>query len=53
VLQSRTHGPLVLLIAWCSPHLHRLDNAGCERALLPESTLQSMHDLFQVNPMSV
>src|ERR1035441_7111866 len=36
-----------------SPHLHRTNSTGCGHVLLPESTLQSKHELFQVNPMFV
>src|ERR1022692_882697 len=34
-----------------SPHLHRTNSTGCGHVSLPESTLQSKHDLVQVNPM--
>ena len=34
-------------------HVHRMNGAGCGSVLLPESTLQSKHELFQVNPMFV
>src|ERR1035438_7140149 len=34
-----------------SPDLHRINRAGHGRVPLPESTLQSKHELFQVNPM--
>src|ERR1035438_4547741 len=36
-----------------SPDLHRINRAGHGRVPLPESTLQSKHDLGQVNPMFV
>src|ERR1017187_1405856 len=34
-----------------SPDLHRINRAGHGRVPLPESTLQSKHELVQVNPM--
>src|ERR1039457_1624902 len=36
-----------------SPHLHRTNSTGCGHVLLPESTLQSKHEILQVNPMFV
>jgi hypothetical protein len=36
-----------------SPHLHRTNSTGCGHVSLPESTLQSKHEILQVNPMFV